>query len=66
MKKEMKCNLCGDKLNKFLDLGLQPLANKYPKKEDFDNESFFPLNVLFCENCKNLDQLLFFFISVYR
>ena len=38
----------------FLDLGKQPLANKYPFKEDFAPEDFFPLQVFFCTNCKNV------------
>ena len=54
MKKEIKCDLCNHKLSEFLDLGQQPLANKYPKKEEFENEDFFPLKVLFCDNCKNV------------
>ena len=54
MKKEKKCDLCNNKLNEFLDLASQPLANKYPKREEFKNEDFFPLKVLFCESCKNV------------
>src|SRR3989344_2705107 len=51
----MQCLLCRkDTLVEFLNLGSQPLANKYPKKEDFEKEDFFPLQVLFCENCKNV------------
>src|SRR3989344_428709 len=50
----MKCGLCHSKTIPFLDLGQQPLANKYPKKEDFAKEDFFPLNVLFCPTCKNV------------
>jgi methylation protein EvaC len=33
---------------------MQPLANKYPSKEMFASEDFFPLKVLFCSNCKNV------------
>ena len=50
----MKCGLCHSKTIPFLDLGQQPLANKYPKKEDFAKEDLFPLNVLFCPTCKNV------------
>jgi len=33
----MKCQLCGhDRPVKFLDLGLQPLANKYPTAAQFE------------------------------
>ncbi len=55
MKKEIKCDLCNhNNLLEFLNLKQQPLANKYPKKDEFKNEEFFPLKVLFCENCKNV------------
>jgi methylation protein EvaC len=51
----MKCSLCGcDDLREFLDLGQQPLANKYPTAAQFAAEDFFPLAVLFCESCKNV------------
>src|SRR3989344_99636 len=38
----------------FLDLGLQPLANKYPREADFASEDFFPMKVFFCATCKNV------------
>lgn len=51
----MKCFLCGhENTVEFLDLGLQPLANKYPTKEQFKTEDFFPLEVFFCTQCKNV------------
>lgn len=51
----MKCDLCHqDTSTQFLDLGQQPLANKYPTREMFAGEDFFPLKVLFCTNCKNV------------
>jgi len=51
----MKCSLCGcDALREFLDLGQQPLANKYPTAAQFAAEDFYPLAVSFCENCKNV------------
>ncbi len=52
----MKCALClQDKAVEFLNLGNQPLANKYPPtKEAFETEDFFPLAVFFCTNCKNV------------
>jgi len=44
----MCCSLCqGKNLEKFIDLGRQPLANKYPKSTDFEEEKFFPLEVFF-------------------
>lgn len=52
----MKCLLCHKyKAIKLLDLGNQPLANKYPANEAlFKTEDFFPLAVFFCANCKNV------------
>lgn len=38
----------------FLDLGVQPLANKYPKESEFAKEDFFPLQVFFCSSCTNM------------
>lgn len=50
----MKCNLCLRKTSfEFLDLGRQPMANKYPKG-NFKSEKFFRLKVRFCSNCKNI------------
>lgn len=53
----MKCSLCLKKSAKeVLNLGKQPLANKYPKGEaDFKREDFFQLSVFFCMNCKNVE-----------
>ena len=43
------------KIVEFLDLGRQPLANKYPAtKAEFKTEDFFPLDVFFCKHCKNV------------
>ena len=52
----MKCLLCHqDKAVEFLNLGEQPLANKYPATEDsFETEDFSPLAVFFCPDCKNV------------
>lgn len=52
----MKCLLCHqNELVEFLNLGLQPLANKYPATEAlFKTEEFFPLAVFFCTQCKNV------------
>ena len=36
----------------FLDLGIQPIANKFLKKEEFDNEFLFDLKVVFDEETK--------------
>lgn len=50
-----RCHLCLQETSvPFLDLGKQPLANKYPRETDFATEDFFPMQVLFCTNCKNV------------
>jgi SAM-dependent methyltransferase len=50
-----KCHLCGQSaVHEFLNLGRQPLANKYPTREQFASEDFFPLGVHFCSHCKNV------------
>jgi SAM-dependent methyltransferase len=38
----------------FLNLGKQPLANKYPTEAQFETEEFFPLAMFFCLRCKNV------------
>jgi SAM-dependent methyltransferase len=51
----MICQLCkSPEPIQFLDLGQQPLANKYPSKEQFATEDFVPLAVHFCPHCKNV------------
>ncbi len=51
----MKCTLCRQEtLVEFLNLGQQPLANKYPKETEFATEDFFPLSIFFCTACKNV------------
>lgn len=51
----MTCRLCNfDSPVLFLDLGSQPLANKYPKPEEFATEEFFPLQMYFCPRCKSV------------
>ncbi|MFZ2555305.1 MAG: class I SAM-dependent methyltransferase [Minisyncoccia bacterium] len=51
----MQCRLCHhDDMREFLDLGKQPLANKYPSKEEFATEDFFPVHVFFCPACKSV------------
>ena len=51
----MKCDLCNSPdIHRVLDLGQQPLANKYPHRDQFETEARFPLIVLFCEDCRNV------------
>ena len=50
----MKCKICNSlKIKEVIDLGKQPLANKYPKnKKDIKNEKKFNLKVFFCKSCR--------------
>lgn len=49
------CSLCRvESPFKFLSLKRQPLANKYPKHDQFEGEKFFPLEAFFCDSCKNV------------
>lgn len=51
----MKCRLCRtEHIVEFLDLGQQPLAIKYPTKEEFATEEFYPLKMYFCPECKSV------------
>ncbi len=51
----MKCHVCKqDSAVEFLNLGQQPLANKYPTEAEFVGEDFFQLSVYFCTTCKNV------------
>jgi SAM-dependent methyltransferase len=51
----MNCQLCGhEHMVEFLNLGQQPLANKYPTEAQFETEEFFPLAMFFCRRCKNV------------
>ena len=49
----MKCRLCDSKNTcDFTNLGLQPLANKYPKnKIEIKKEKKFQMELLFCNDC---------------
>lgn len=49
----MKCSLCSGESFDFLDLGQQPMANKYPMDVN-DKEDFFHVKVYFCPDCKNI------------
>lgn len=51
----MKCFLCRKAtLTQFLNLGKQPLANKYPTRAQLTSEDFFPIKVLSCPRCRNV------------
>ena len=51
----MKCRIChSEKISEVIDLGKQPLANKYPKnKFEVKTEKKFSLKILFCKNCRS-------------
>lgn len=49
----MICSLCDSASVEFLDLGRQPMANKYPV-ELAEKEEFFDVKVYFCPECKNV------------
>ena len=53
----MNCRICNStKLSLVFDLGLQPWGNNFLMKEQIGKEKFYPLELLFCEEC-NLSQL---------
>ena len=48
------CRICGGQASEFLDLGMQPFANKYPKnKSEIDAETKHEMIVEFCVECKS-------------
>ena len=48
----MKCRVCDSKeLELAVNLGEQPWANNFLKKEQVGKEPFYPLHVLHCRNC---------------
>ncbi len=51
----MKCRIChSEKISEVIDLGKQPLANKYPKnKFEVKNEKKYSLKILFCKDCRS-------------
>ena len=50
----MKCKVCTSrKIYEVIDLGRQPLANKYPKnKYEIIKEKKYNLKIFFCKKCK--------------
>jgi hypothetical protein len=59
MARRQHCRICrGQELSLVLDLGLSPLANRFLKAEQLNEEEpSFPLDVFFCRTC-SLVQLL--------
>ena len=51
---QSKCQVCGNKdLNNIINLGLQPPCDSLInlKEKDYFNESYFPLNFVWCKKC---------------
>ena len=50
----MKCRICkSERTKEILNLGKQPLANKYPKnKNEIKKEKKFSLSIFFCATCQ--------------
>ena len=51
----MKCRICrSEKISEVINLGKQPLANKYPKnKDEVKKEKKFNLKIIFCQSCRS-------------
>ena len=51
----MKCKICNSSnISEVINLGKQPLANKYPKNNlEINNEKKFTLKILFCGSCRS-------------
>ncbi len=51
----MKCRICrSEKVSEVINLGKQPLANKYPKnKDELTKEKKFNLKIIFCQSCRS-------------
>jgi len=48
----MNCRVCDSQnLDLVIDLGLQPWCNNFLKKEEVGSEPYYPLRVLFCNEC---------------
>jgi methylation protein EvaC len=48
------CRICGEISEEFLDLGMQPFANKYPKnQQDVADEIKMKMAIEFCTECKS-------------
>lgn len=51
-----QCRVCrGNNLSEVISFGMSPLANAFLKKDQIDSrEYFYPLTLVFCENCRFL------------
>lgn len=51
MKRKICINCGSHQLHEFLDLGTQPNGNNFPTEETKDSEPLFPLSMMVCEDC---------------
>jgi SAM-dependent methyltransferase len=48
----MKCRICSSKnLDSVVNLGRQPWCNNFLTKSQIGKEKFYPLNLMYCNNC---------------
>lgn len=48
----MNCRVCdSENLELAIDLGNQPWANNFLREDEVGKESFYPLRVVYCDNC---------------
>jgi methylation protein EvaC len=47
-----KCLICDSTIAPFISFGQMPIANGFLTVDEFANEYFFELSVVFCPNCK--------------
>lgn len=47
----MKCRICDHEVSPFMSFGKMPIANAFLTENDIENEHFFNLNPVFCDNC---------------
>jgi len=47
----MQCKICSNKLESLIDFGEMPIANGFLKKNEFDNEFYYRMEVGVCEKC---------------
>ena len=51
----MKCRSCfSENLSDILDLGMQPWCGNFLTKEQLGKEEYYPLKLVFCEDCELL------------
>lgn len=51
----MRCSICDKRSVKVADFGSMALAGGFLKREDFNDEKLYPLELYFCESCYLLE-----------